>query len=253
MTVLALTLQKGGVGKTSTTLTLGVELAKLGAKVLLVDLDPQSNLTQAMGYDPVKITSSVYEVMLTPEHGIDHARITTRHGVDLIPATLTLAGAEVVFSGRIGRELLLRTALAERRQDYDYVLIDTPPSLGVFTVNALAAADEVLGPLQAHVLALKAMPQLEETMRLVRQLNPPLRLGGVVLTMVSPRTMLTQAIEDEARQQYGDLVFKSTIPLTIKMAEAPASGEPIGAYAPDSSAARAYRALAREVTARYDK
>lgn len=152
MTVLALTLQKGGVGKTSTTLTLGIELGKRGAKVLLVDLDPQSNLTQAMGYDPVKITTSVYEVMLTPETGIDHAILHTRHGVDLIPQRSRLQEPRWCFPDASGVSCCCARRFAERRDTYDYILIDTPPSLGVFTVNALAAADQVLVPFQAHVL-----------------------------------------------------------------------------------------------------
>ena len=251
--VRALAMQKGGVGKTTTTLAVGVELAAMGRRVLLVDMDPQSNLTQAIGYDPSTLARSIYDVLLDPEPGVGAATLQTSYGVDLVPATLSLAGAELMLSNRIGRELILRTALAAARDAYEYILIDTAPSLALLTVNALAAADAVIVPLQAHALALKAMGQLEETIRLVRQLNPALHLGGLVLTMHDRRTLLSQAVEDEARQRYGDLVYQTIIPLTVKLAEAPAAGQPISAYAPDSSAARAYRDLAHEMVARDDR
>lgn len=253
MTVLAVAMQKGGVGKTTTTLSLGVELAQLGARVLLIDIDPQSNLTQALAYDPTEIENSVYEVLLNPTHGPGFATITTSYGVDLVPATLALAGAELALAGRFGRELLLRTALQEARRAYDYILIDSPPSLGVFTVNALTAADSVLVPLQAHVFALKAMPQLEETIAIVRQLNPPLRIGGVAVTMVDRRTSVNAVVEDTIRRQYGEAVFQTVIPFNVKLVESPAAGQPISVYAGDSSGARAYRDLAQEVAARYGK
>lgn len=253
MTVLAFAMQKGGVAKTTTTLAVGVELARMGARVLLIDMDPQSNLTQALGYDPTEIQQSVYEVLLNPTHGTDFATLRTAYGVDLVPATLTLAGAELALAGRFGRELLLRTALVETRRAYDYILIDSPPSLGIFTVNALVAADTIIVPLQAHVFALKAMPQLEETVEIARQLNPALAIGGIVVTMVDRRTSVNQVIEDNARQHYGDLVFKTVIPFSVKLVEAPASGQPISAYAPESSGAHAYHSLAQEVAARYGK
>jgi chromosome partitioning protein len=253
MTVLAVAIQKGGTGKTTTALSLGVELARLGRRVLLVDIDPQSNLTQAVGHDPTQVEHSVYEVLLNPGYGPGFATLPTRYGVDLVPATLALAGAELALAGRFGRELLLRTALAEARKAYDYIFIDSPPSLGLFTVNALTAADAVLVPLQAHVFALKAMPQLEETIGIVRQLNPLLAIGGIVVTMVDRRTSVNAVVEDTIRQQYGDLVFQTTVPFNVKLVEAPASGQPISIYAGDSSGARAYRALAAEVEARYGR
>lgn len=253
MTVLAFAMQKGGVAKTTTSLAVGVELARMGARVLLIDMDPQSNLTQALGYDPTEIEHSVYEVLLNPTHGTSFATLHSAYDVDLMPATLTLAGAELALAGRFGRELLLRTALTETRRTYDYVLIDSPPSLGIFTVNALVAADAVIVPLQAHVFALKAMPQLEETIAIARQLNPALAIGGIVVTMVDRRTSVNQVIEDSARQQYGGLVFTTVIPFSVKLVEAPASGQPISAYAPESSGAQAYHSLALEVAARYGK
>lgn len=253
MSVLCLAMQKGGVGKTTTTLAVGVELAQLGKRVLLVDTDPQSNLTQALGYDPTQLERSIHDVLLNPTHGVGGATLHTQYGVDLVPATLALAGAELTLASVFGRELRLRTALMELRRQYDYILIDSPPSLGIFTVNALTAADAVIVPLQAHVFALQALPQLEETIAIVRQLNPTLAIGGIVVTMVDRRTSVNQVVEDAARQQYGDLVFKTVIPFNVKLVEAPASGQPIGAYAPGSSGARAYHDLALEVAARYGK
>lgn len=253
MTVLAIAMQKGGVGKTTTTLSVGVELAEMGARVLLIDIDPQNNLTQALGYDPTRIEHSIYEVLLNPTHSPRFATLTTSYHVDLIPATLTLAGAELALAGRFGRELLLRSALQEVRRTYDYILIDSPPSLGVFTVNALTAADSVLVPLQAHVFALKAMPQLEETIGIVRQLNPALHIGGIAVTMVDRRTSVNTVVEDTIREQYGEVVFQTVVPFNVKLVESPASGSPIGVYAPESSGAKAYHDLAREVAARYGK
>jgi chromosome partitioning protein len=253
MKILAFAMQKGGVGKTTTTLAVGVELAKLGKRILLVDIDPQSNLTQALGYDPTQIAHSIYEVLLNPTAGPAVATIHTTHGVDLLPATLALAGAELALAGRFGRELLLRTALMEARRAYDYILIDSPPSLGIFTINALTAADSVIVPLQAHVFALQALPQLEETIAIVRQLNPGIAIGGIAVTMSDRRTSVNQVVEGAVREQYGDLVFKTVVPFNVKLVEAPAAGQPIGTYAPDSSGARAYHELTLEVVARYGK
>lgn len=251
MTVLAVAMQKGGVGKTTTTLSLGVELARMGRRVLLVDMDAQSNLTQGLGLNPVSLTRSVYDVLMDPAHGIAAAVQRSDYGVDLVPATLGLARAELVLAGHVGRELLLRRALSAARADYDDILIDSPPSLGLLTLNALAAADTVMVPLQAHVFALSAMIHLEETVALVQQLHPTLQIGGIVLTMVDRRTSVNTAIEQAAREQYGDLVFRTVIPVNVKLVEAPASGQPIQHYAPGSSSAHAYEQLAQEVRARY--
>jgi len=248
--IIATAMQKGGVGKTTTTLALGSELARSGARVLLVDLDPQSNLTQGLGIDPACLTETIYEAMIDPSlAGI--ATIETDHGVNLIPATLNLAGAELSFAGMFGRELKLRAVLAPLRSIYDYILIDSPPSLGLFTVNALVAADTVLIPLQAHVFALQAMSQIEQTITMVRQMNPLLDIGGILITMVDKRTSVNGLVESAARDRYGDLVFHTTIPLNTKIVEAPASGQPITVYAPDSMGARAYQALATEVRERW--
>lgn len=251
MTVLAIAMQKGGVGKTTTTLSLGVELGRLGRRVLLVDMDAQSNLTQAAGIDPISVERTIYDVLLDPARGLGGVTLTTDHGVDLIPATLGLARAELVLAGHVGRELLLRRALNTARDNYDYILIDSPPSLGLLTLNTLAAADAVLVPLQAHVFALHAMAHLEETVGLVQQLHPGLHIGGIVMTMVDKRTSVNIAVDQAARQQYGDLVYETVIPFNVKLVEAPAAGQPIQIYAPGSSSAQAYAQLTQEVIARH--
>lgn len=254
---LAFCLQKGGVGKTTTTLNVGTALAQLGKRVLLIDLDPQGNLSEGLGIDPETLEYSVYEVLLNPQHGIAFATVKTTAGVDLIPSTLALAGAELELAGKIGREKLLAKALAAEatqpdHQPYDYILIDSPPSLGLFTLNALSAANAVIVPLQAHAYALKAMGQLEATIELVKDINPMLTIGGIVLTMLN-RTNLSQMVEAQAREGYGDLVFSTTIPLTTKLAEAPAAGENIHSYAPGTAGSTAYNELAKEIVNRYDK
>src|SRR4051794_27354856 len=251
--VLALAMQKGGVGKTTTTLSLGVTLAARGARVLLIDIDPQANLTQGLGVDPGDVEYSIYEVLLNPEQGTAFATLSTDAGVDLVPSTLALAGAELELAGKVGREMLLRKALKNMRERYDYILLDPPPSLGIFTLNALAAAEAVIVPLQVHAYAFKAMPQLEATIDLVRELNPQLAIGGIVCTMLDKRTSLSQMVEQQIRQKYGEMGFDTVIPLNTKLAESPAVGEPITTYAPTSAGAKAYAALADEVEARYAK
>ncbi len=249
--VIGLCMQKGGVGKTTTTLNLGAALAARGRKVLLIDIDPQANLTQGLGIDPADLEYSIYEVLLNIEAGAEFATVTTSAGLDLIPSTLALAGAELELAGKVGRELLLRKALREARTKYDYILIDPPPSLGLFTLNTMAAADSVLVPLQVHAYAFKAMPQLEATIDLIRDLNPSLSIGGIVCTLVDRRTNLSQAVERQIRNTYGDLVFETVIPMNTKLAESPAAGEPVRVYAPSSAGATAYEALADELETRY--
>jgi chromosome partitioning protein len=252
MITIALCLQKGGVGKTTTTAALGMELARSGLKVLCVDTDHQGNLTQALGVHVRPDDPTIYELLLNPalfEQQLP--TISTAFGVDLIPATMRLAGAEMRLASKYGRELLLRNALRCARQDYDYILIDSPPSLGLLTANALVAADTILVPLQAHWFALEAMAGLNETIGEIREINPQLHIGGIVLTMVDKRTSLSRDIERVVRDAYGDLVFATTIPLSTRLAEAPAAGQPIAAYAPQSSGAVAYAALAEEVRTRW--
>lgn len=249
--VLALAMQKGGVGKTTTAVSLGAVLAERGRRVLLIDIDPQANLTQGLGIDPDTLEYSVYEVLLNPERGSAFATMRSAVGVDLIPSSLELAGAELELAGKVGRELLLRKALRETRGRYDYILIDPPPSLGIFSLNALAACDSVLVPMQLHAYALKAMPQLEQTIALVREIHPALAIGGIVCTLADRRTNLSGQVEQEVRERYGALVFETVIPTNVKLAEAPSAGTPISRYAPGSAGALAYGALADELEARY--
>lgn len=251
--VLSFAMQKGGVGKTTTALNVGAILAAKGARVLLIDLDPQANLTQGLGVDPSTIDYSTYEVLVNPEHGTAFATLTTPFGADLVPANLDLAGAELELASKVAREQLLRKALREARTNYEYILIDPPPSLGLFTLNALAAADAAIVPLQAQAYAFRAMPQLEVTIDLVREINPRLMIGGIVCTIVDAGTNLGRSVERQIRARYGDLVFQTTIPRNVKLAEAPAAGEPISSYAPGSAGAGAYRALTDEIEARYGR
>jgi chromosome partitioning protein len=247
--VLAVAMQKGGVAKTTTTLNVAAGLVRRERRVLAIDLDPQASLTQGFGIDPTAVEYSSYEVLFNPRQGVGFATVETNAGVDLIPATMQLSAAELALAGKVGRELLLQ-ALKASRQAYDVILIDTPPSLGLYTLNALVAADSVLVPLQTHIYALKSMPYLEEAIELVRQLNPSLAISGIVCTFAT-NTVLSKGIEDRIRQEYGDLVFTTTIPNTIRLAEAPASGEDVVRYAPGSSAAIAYEQLCDEVEKRY--
>jgi chromosome partitioning protein len=249
--VWAMAMQKGGVGKTTTVLNLGTVFAESGRRVLLIDLDPQANLTQGLGVDPALIAYSAYEVLLNPERDPSFATLKTAFGVDLIPSSLDLAGAELELAGKVGRELLLRKALRQVRERYDYILIDPPPSLGIFSLNALAAANHVLVPMQLHAYALQAMPQLERTIQLVRDIHPSLAIGGIICTLADRRTNLSGQIEQEVRKRYGDLVFATVIPMNVKLAEAPTSGLPITVYAPQSAGALAYKALATELESRY--
>ncbi len=249
--VLTFAMQKGGVGKSTTTLNVGVNLANRGRRVLVIDMDPQGNLTQGLGLQLDKLEYSIYEVLLNPEQGAGFATVETEAGVDLLPSTLDLAGAEAELAGQVGRELLLREALKPVGDQYDYILIDSPPNLGLFTLNALAAASSVIVPLQAHVYAYQALPKLEKTIGLVRKLNPQLAIGGIVVTQYDRRTNLSQVIAQQLRERYGELVFDTHIPLNTKLAEAPAAGKPISSYDPTSPGAIAYMKLAEEVERRY--
>lgn len=247
--IFAVVSQKGGVGKTSLVQNLGAELARAGHRVLLVDFDPQSNLTTGWGLDPGIAPGTVYDAMSQPEEA-EETIVNLRQGLDLIPANLDLAGAELAFINAIDRNTRLRKALQPVIDDYDIVLVDGPPSLGFFTVNALAAANEIVIPLQVHPYAYKAVDQLLTIVQQVQEINPDLRLTGIALTMYDRRNSLTAAIEDAARQRFGELVFQTVIPINVRVAEATLDGISVGEYEAMSAGAQAYEALAKEVMER---
>ncbi|HBT48152.1 MAG TPA: sporulation initiation inhibitor Soj [Peptococcaceae bacterium] len=248
--VIAVANQKGGVGKTTTAVNLGASLAEAGKRVLLVDIDPQGNATSGLGINRVRLEHCMYDVLIEglPVEGVITA--TAISGLEVAPATIELAGAEVELVGAVSREGKLRRALESVRQSYDYILIDCPPSLGLLTLNALTAADRVLIPIQCEYYALEGLGQLMNTVQLVaRHLNPSLELEGVVLTMFDPRTNLSLQVVDEVKAYFGDKVFRSIVPRNVRLSEAPSHGMPITTYDPRSRGAEAYRELAREVMA----
>ena len=243
--VLALANQKGGVAKTTSTLNLGVALVELGHRVLGVDMDPQGNLTMSQGLNPDDIHPSMFNVLV---QGVDIRDVVYRREIDLAASSIDLAGADMALSSVIGRERVLSKALMMVRDEYDFILIDTPPSLGLLTINSLTAADGVIVPVQCEYLSLRGLAQLERTLELVREnLNPAVHIAGILPTMFDSRTIHGNEAIDILRDSFGDLVFQTVIKKTIKFAEAPVRGASVIAYAPQSDAAEAYRALAREV------
>jgi chromosome partitioning protein len=244
--------QKGGVGKTTTVVNLASYLGGDGLRVLIIDLDPQGNATSGFGIDRSKLERSIYDAILDDEALASVIVRTVTDGVDLVPASIALAGAEVELASMEARERRLRRILSPAVAAYDVVLIDCPPSLGLLTVNALTAADAVLIPLQCEYYALEGLTQLLATVDLVREhLNPGLALDGVVLTMADARTNLSADVQAEARRHLGDLVYTTVIPRSVRLSEAPSHGRPIGTYAPDSRGAQAYEALALEWRGRH--
>ena len=244
--IIAIVSQKGGVGKTSLAQNLGAELAAQGQLALLVDLDPQSNLTTGWGIDPYEDRLTIYDAMTDPQQATQTV-LELRPNLYLMPANLDLAGAELAFINAIDRNTKLRKALAPIAHHFDVILLDGPPSLGFFTVNALAAATEILIPLQVHPYAYKALDQLMGIVEQVGEINPSLKLSGIVMTMHDQRNSLTAAIEDAARQRFPDLVFDTVVPINVRIAEATLDGISVGEYEPASSGAKAYKALAAEV------
>jgi len=246
-TVIALANQKGGVGKTTTAINLGAALARLGKRVLIFDVDPQANSSAGLGVR--REGPSTYEVVLGHSHASDTVAATSVDGLMIVPAAPALAGAEVELVPLMAREFRLKRALDDVRDAYDYVLIDCPPSLGLLTVNALTAADEVIVPVQCEYLALEGLSQLTATLDLVRRnLNSQLRLRGLLLTMFDGRTNLSQQVADEVRAHFAN-TFKTVIPRSVRLSEAPSHGLPIAQYDPSSRASRAYDELAQEVIA----
>jgi len=248
---LAIANQKGGVGKTTTTVNLGASLAELGHRVLVVDLDPQGNATTGLGINPRNLDASVYDVILHDAPVEDVIEPTSVRNLFVVPATIDLAGAEIELVPAFSRELRLRRSLEPIRQDFDFILIDCPPSLGLLTVNGLAAASEVLVPIQCEYYALEGLGQLLKNVSLVKSnLNTDLEVSTIVLTMYDARTKLAEQVVEEVRGHFGDRVCKNIIPRTVRLSEAPSFGQPITTLDPASRGAIAYRELAKEVSAR---
>jgi chromosome partitioning protein len=241
--------QKGGVGKTTTSINLGAYLASFGQRILIVDLDPQANATSCLGVDKLKVAGGTYETLIDGTPASSFILLNEKLNLALLPSSPALAGAEVELVEELARETRLKKALEPLRGRYDYVLIDCPPSLGLLTVNGLVAAkDGVIVPVQCEYLALEGLGQLTNTIQRVRSaLFPELRVRGVVLTMFDPRTNLSTDVVKEVNRHFPNQVFKSVVPRSIRLAEAPSYGLPISAYAPSSSGAQAYEALAREL------
>ena len=243
--VLAFANQKGGVAKTTTALNLGVAFQELGHRVMAVDMDPQGNLTMSLGLNPDSVRPSMFDVLV---NGVSIEEALHHRELDVVVASIDLAAAEIALSSQIGRERALSKALLQVRDRYDYIMIDTPPSLGLLTINALTASDAVIVPVQCEYLSLRGLAQLERTLDLVREnLNPLVHIAGIVPTMYDSRTIHGREAVEVLRSSFGDLVFETTIRKTIRFAEAPVKGESVLKYAPDSQAAKAYRQLAREV------
>lgn len=241
--------QKGGVGKTTTAINLGAFLARLGQRVLIVDIDPQANATSSLGVDKNNVSISTYDALLSGDVPASAILFNERLQLSLLPSSPSLAGAEVELVEEDGREFRLRDALDSFKGKYDYILIDCPPSLGLLTVNGLVAAkDGVLVPVQCEYLALEGLGQITQTIERVQSsLFPKLRVRGVVLTMFDSRTNLASDVVKEVNNHFPGLVFKSVVPRSIRLAEAPSYGLPISSYAPSSVGAQAYESLAKEL------
>ena len=243
--VIAFANQKGGVAKTTTTLNLGVALREMGHRVLLVDLDPQGNLTMSQGMNPDAIERSMFDVLV---HRVPISDVIQTVEVDIAVASIDLAGAELALSALIGRERALDKALVEVRDKYDFILIDTPPSLGLLTINAFVAAQGVIVPVQCEYLSLRGLVQLENTLAMVREnLNPNVRVEGIVPTMYDGRTLHAREAIEILEEHFGDLVYETRIRKTVRYAEAPVKGSSVLRYDPTGPAAQAYRDLAKEV------
>ena len=237
--------QKGGVAKTTTTLNLGVAFQELGHRVLAVDLDPQGNLTMSQGMDPDTVDRSMFDVLV---HALSIKDVIHEAEVDIAVSSIDLASAELALSSMIGRERALQKALLPVRNDYDYILIDTPPSLGLLTINALTASDHVIVPVQCEYLSLRGLVQLEGTLQMIREnLNPSVEIRGILPTMFDGRTLHAKEAVEMLKENFGNLVFHTKIKKTIRYAEAPVQGSSVLKYDPSGPAAKAYRDLAKEV------
>jgi chromosome partitioning protein len=243
--VIAFANQKGGVAKTTTTLNLAVAFQEMGHRVLAVDLDPQGNLTMSQGMDPDTVEQSMFDVLV---HSMPIEGVIVRAEIDVAVSSIDLAGAELALSSMIGRERALQKALLPVRHTYDFILVDTPPSLGLLTINALTAADSVIVPVQCEYLSLRGLVQLEGTLSMIREnLNPVVEIRGILPTMYDGRTLHAKEAVEMLRENFGDLVFNTRIKKTVRYAEAPVQGSSVLKYDPTGPAAAAYRDLAKEV------
>jgi chromosome partitioning protein len=243
--VIAFANQKGGVAKTTSTLNLAVALAEEGYRVLVVDMDPQGNLTMSQGFNPDQITRSMFDVLV---HRLPIEQVIHEAEVDLAVSSIDLAGAELALSSMIGRERALEKALVSIKDRYDFILVDTPPSLGLLTINALVAAEGVIVPVQCEYLSLRGLVQLENTLSMIREnINPDVEIQGILPTMFDGRTLHSREAVEILQENFGELVFKTRIKKTVRYAEAPVKGSSVLKYDPSGNAAAAYRELAKEV------
>ena len=240
--------QKGGVAKTTSTVNLAAALKEQGKRVLVVDLDPQSNLTMSFGVDPEHLEQSMFDVLV---HRLPITEVIHHQEVDVAVSSIDLAGAELALASAIGRERALEKAFASIKMDYDYILIDTPPSLGLLTINAFTASSGVIVPVQCEYLSLRGLVQLESTLQMIREnLNRDVKIEGILPTMVDSRTVHAREALQLLTANFGDLVFNTRIRKTVKLAEAPVRGGSVLTYQPDGPGAMSYRALAEEVLSR---
>lgn len=249
--IMAIINQKGGVGKSTTAINLSAALGELGKQVLLVDLDPQGNSSSGLGVEKSQVQNCIYDVLLNDVPVEEVIIPDVCEGLDLVPATINLAGAEVELVSEMARENRLKDAIGALRGKYDYIFIDCPPSLGLLTVNALVAADKLFIPIQCEFYALEGVTKLLDSMKRVKtRLNPTLDIYGVLMTMYDGRTTLSRQVVEEVRSYFGRLVFETLIPRTVKLSEAPSFGQPITLYDPSGKGAQSYMSLAKEVIAR---
>ena len=246
--IIAVANQKGGVGKTTTAVNVAACLGQAGHAVLLVDMDPQANATLGLGYTPDRVENTIYHALIDGVPLAEAVHDTGVPGLSLVPSDVNLAGAEVELASRERREAILRPGLRALKERFSFIFLDCPPSLGLITLNGLAAADSVLIPVQAEFYALSGMGQLLNTLALVnRELNPALRVEGALLTMVDSRATLNQQVVEEIRKMFRDRVFDAVVPRSVRLAEAPSHGKPITLYDPRGRGAEAYRAVAGEL------
>jgi chromosome partitioning protein len=243
--VIAFANQKGGVAKTTTTLNLAAAFVEEGHRVLCVDMDPQGNLTMSQGIDPDSVEQSMFDVLV---HDLSIREVVKRREVDIACSSIDLAGAEIAMSTKIGRERSLDKALRAVKEDYDFICIDTPPSLGLLTINALTAADQVIVPVQCEYLSMRGLIQLQNTLSMIQEnLNPDVVIAGILPTMVDTRTLHAKEAIEILEENFGDRVFGARIRKTVRFAEAPVKGMSVLKYEPNGTAADAYRQLAKEV------